>query len=84
MKKITLVLTAVFLVALVGSSLAFKANRSLDHVFIHAATDTKADRCTLQYNGFTTMFTTLSPINTVASTTSLTANCKVINVYPGE
>lgn len=83
MKKITLALTAISLVALVGVALAFKANRALDKVYIHASTDTKADRCTLQYFQHTT-FPKGTPVAVVASTTALTKDCKLINVYDGE
>lgn len=83
MKRVKVALTAVAVFAVVGGALAFKANRLQDSLFVHAATDTKADRCTLQSFGISTIVNG-QPSATVASTTALTANCKVINVYEGD
>lgn len=76
-------MSAVAVFAVVGAALAFKA-RSTDFVYVHAATDPVAGRCTLKSFGFTTVDNGAQPVQLSASSTTIGSNCPLIDIYPAQ
>lgn len=83
MKKVKVLLSAVAVFGVIGGALAFKA-RQANFVYVHDTNDTRPAACTLKSFGFTAT-DNLQPSQALqASSIAITANCKVIPVYPAQ